>query len=212
MSQKKRLAILGASGHGKVVADIALLTGWAEVLFFDDAWPEITVVGPWPVIGNSQALLDKSSYYGGLFVAIGDNRTRLDKMRLFEEQGRQPVTLIHPSAVISRYASVGKGTVICASAVINAFAEIGRGCIINTGATVDHDCAIADGVHVSPGAHLGGAVRVDKATWIGLGASVKQNRSIGEGSIVGMGAVVIRDVPADVMVVGNPTREIGRKQ
>lgn len=207
MSNKNRLAILGASGHGKVVADIALLTGWSEVLFFDDAWPEITVVGPWPVIGDSQALLDQPSAYGGVVVAIGDNRTRLDKMRLFEEQGSQPVTLIHPSALISRYASVGKGTVICASAVINAFAEIGCGCIVNTGATVDHDCAIADGVHVSPGAHLGGAVRVDKATWIGLGACVKQCVQIGEDAIVGMGAVVIRDVPPEVTVVGNPARE-----
>jgi len=208
MKKKRQLAILGASGHGKVVADIALLTGWHEVVFFDDAWPALSTVGPWNVVGDASCLLEHCDAYDGIAVAIGDNQTRLEKLRLFDQQSVEAVTLIHPSVVLSRYASVGKGSVICAGAVINPFAKVGYGCIINTGAAVDHDCSIADGVHVSPGAHLGGGVRVETACWIGLGACVKQNISIGEASIVGMGAVVIRDVSAGVTVVGNPAHEI----
>lgn len=209
MMARRRLAILGASGHGKVVAEIALLTGWREVVFFDDAWPALSGVGPWGVIGDSRCLIESAGLYDGVAVAIGDNRIRLEKLMFFETMGVEPVTLIHPSAVKSGHASVGKGTVLCAGAVINPFATIGSGCIINTGATVDHDCMIADGVHVSPGTHLGGGVCVETASWIGLGACVKQSIHIGEASIVGMGAVVIRDVSAGTTVVGNPAHEIG---
>lgn len=174
MKKSGRLALLGASGHGKVVADAALLSGWEEIVFFDDAWPDVFCVGPWPVIGNSQCLIDQVSKYDGVVVAIGDNGTRLEKLKLFHELGLPLVTIIHPSSIISQYARVGKGTVVCAGAIINPFAEIGCGSIINTAATIDHDCKIADGVHVSPGAHLEGGVQVGKSTWIGLGASIKQ--------------------------------------
>lgn len=208
MKSNGRLAILGASGHGKVVADAALLSGWDSVAFFDDAWPAVSEVGLWPVVGDSNSLTEQVSKYGGVAVAIGDNVIRLEKLRLFESSGLQPVTVIHPSAIISSFALIGAGTVVCAGAVINPFAEIGFGCIVNTGATVDHDCRIGDGVHISPGAHLGGGVQVGRATWIGLGACVKQCVRIGEDSIVGMGAVVIRDVSAGVTIVGNPAREI----
>jgi len=208
MKSNGRLAILGASGHGKVVADAALLSGWNSVAFFDDAWPAVSEVGLWPVVGDSHVLMEQALQYDGLAVAIGDNGIRLEKLRLFERSGLHPVTIIHPSAIISSFASVGAGTVVCAGAVINPFAEIGFGCIVNTGATVDHDCRIGDGVHISPGAHLGGGVQVGRATWIGLGACVKQCVRIGEDSIVGMGAVVIRDVSAGVTIVGNPAREM----
>lgn len=208
MKKTGRLAVLGASGHGKVVADAALLVGWKDVVFFDDALPALTAVGPWQVTGNSHSLRAQASDYDGLVVAIGDNVTRLEKMAMFSELGLPAVTIIHSSSIISEFARIGQGSVVCAGAVINPFAEIGRGAIINTGATVDHDCKVADGVHISPGAHLGGAVQVGRATWIGLGASVKQCIRIGEHSIVGMGAVVVCDVPSGVTVVGVPARKI----
>ena len=208
MKKSGRLALLGASGHGKVVADAALLDGWREVDFFDDAWPDVSCVGPWPVIGNSQCLIEQASKYDGVAVAIGDNGIRLEKLMLFQELELPLVTIIHPSSVISQYARIGKGSVVCAGAVINPFAEIGCGSIINTGASIDHDCMIADGVHVSPAAHLGGGVQVGKSTWIGLGASIKQCVRIGDDSVVGMGAVVVHDVPSGVTVVGVPAREM----
>jgi sugar O-acyltransferase (sialic acid O-acetyltransferase NeuD family) len=208
MKKSGRLALIGAGEHGKVVADAALLAGWEEIVFFDDAWPGVSSVGPWSVTGNSQCLIENISKYDGVIVAIGENVIRLEKLTLFQELGLPLVTIIHPSSVISQYGRIGKGSVVCAGAVINPFAEIGCGSIINTAATIDHDCKIADGVHVSPGAHLGGGVQVGKSTWIGLGASVKQCIRIGENSIVGMGAVVVRDVPSGVTVVGVPAREM----
>lgn len=208
MIKSRRLALLGASGHGKVVADAALLSGWEDIFFFDDAWPCVSSVGPWPVIGNSQSLIEQVSTYDGVVVAIGDNVIRLEKLTLFQELGLPLVTIIHPSSVISQFARLGKGSVVCAGAIINPFAEIGCGSIINTAAIIDHDCKIADGVHVSPAAHLGGGVQVGKSTWIGLGASIKQCIRIGDNSVVGMGAVVVRDVPSGVTVVGVPAREM----
>lgn len=203
-----RIALLGASGHGKVVADAAVMAGWKEVVFFDDAWPGVSSVGPWSVIGNSQCIIDNISKYDGVIVAIGDNVIRLEKLTLFQELGLPLVTIIHPSSIISQFARLGNGSVVCAGAIINPFAEIGCGSIINTAASIDHDCKIADGVHVSPAAHLGGGVQVGKSTWIGLGASIKQCIRIGDNSVVGMGAVVVRDVPSGVTVVGVPAREM----
>ena len=204
----KKLALLGASGHGKVIADTALLAGWDEVIFFDDAWPTLTSVGPWEVRGNTDKLLELADCFDGAIVGIGNNAIRLKKQLLLEQAGVQIVTILHPSAIVSRYSEIGKGSVVFASAVINAFARIGRGCIINTAATIDHDCVLGDGVHVSPGAHLGGNVHVGTATWIGIGASVIHGVHIGEHIMVGAGAAVVNDLSSGLTFVGVPAREI----
>ncbi len=206
--KKKRLAILGASGHGKVVADAALMGNWDEIIFFDDAWPELTEVGPWQVVGNTRQLMEQSLCFEGAIVAIGNNVIRLEKLHELEQTGLQLVTIIHPLAVVSSYSEIGKGSVVFAGAVINAFATIGCGCIVNTGSTIDHDCVLADGVHVSPGAHLGGMVNVGKMAWIGIGASVKQCVKICENVIVGAGAAVVNDIASGLTVVGVPAREL----
>lgn len=202
----KRLAILGASGHGKVVADAAELSGWDDVVFFDDAWPGIETNGNWPVRGCSRKLIDSLARYDGVVVAIGDNTIRLEKLTELEAVNASLVVIIHPSAQVSRYARVSSGTVIFANSSVNAGAELGKGCIINTGSVVEHDCRLADGVHVSPNAALAGGVIVGRASWIGIGAAVKQLVSIGDRVVVGMGAVVTRNMSDGVMAFGNPAR------
>lgn len=202
----KTLAILGASGHGKVVADAALAGGWDAIEFFDDAWPSLECVGPWPVLGSSAELLRMAGAVDGAVVAIGNNRVRLTKMRELRMKGVPLVSVVHPAAVISRYAAVGVGCVVFAGAVVNAFARLGEGCIVNTGATIDHDCELADGVHMSPGSNLGGGVVVGEATWIGIGACVRHYVSIGSDVIVGAGAAVVDDVAPGATVVGVPAR------
>lgn len=203
-----RLAILGASGHGKVVADTAILAGWDEVVFFDDAWPKLTCNGDWPVTGTGEDLLSASSQFDGVLVAIGNNEIRSTRQRELINANLKVVTLVHPSAFVSPYANLGAGVVVFANAVINAFARVGLGCIVNTGAVVEHDCVIGDFSHLSPNAVLTGGASTGVEVWIGAGASVKQLVHIGDGVTVGMGSAVLRDVPAGQTVVGVPARPI----
>ncbi len=202
----KRLAILGASGHGKVVADAAELSGWDEVVFFDDAWPECVSNSAWPIQGKTADLLATLDTFTGVAIAIGNNMIRLEKLKLLREQGATLPAIIHPQAVVSRYATISEGSVICAGVVVNADACIGAGTILNTGCSIDHDCVLADAVHISPGARLAGGVQVGVCAWIGMGAVVRQLLSVGAYSVVGAGAAVVKDVPEHTMVVGVPAQ------
>ena len=203
-----RLAVAGAGGHAKVVADAALASGWSDVAFYDDNLAPHSQVGPWVVAGSISDLLAGVSPPDGVIVAVGDNAVRLELQRKLEGAGLRVVSVIHPAAVVSTHASIGAGSVILAGAVVNASACLGRGCIVNTCASVDHDCLLADGVHVSPGAHLGGGVAIGSASWIGIGASVKQGVRIGARVVVGAGGAVVSDVPDGTTVVGVPARPL----
>lgn len=204
----RRLALLGASGHGKVIADMALLCGWTAIEFFDDAWPQRSKNGLWPVSGNTEALLSRLTEFDGVLVSIGDCKARWEKHQLLVSRGASLVSIVHPSAQISPHASLGKGSVVMAVAAINIDAAVGEACIINTGATVDHDCRLGDAVHVSPGAHLSGSVAIGAGSWIGVGAAIKHGMQIGSHAMVGAGAVVVRPVEDRQTVVGNPARPI----
>lgn len=202
----KRLAVLGASGHGKVVADIAECCGWDEIVFFDDAWPSMDSNGKWPIKGNSQLLVDQSHYFSGVAVAIGNNAVRAEKIRWLTDLSISVVSLVHPNAIVSRYVDLGIGSVVMPGVVINAASSIGKGVILNTGCIVDHDCVIDDFAHISPGARLAGGVRVGFRSWVGIGASVIQLVSIGQDVMVGAGAVVVDNLPDAVTVTGVPAK------
>lgn len=201
-----KCAILGASGHGKVIADIAELNGFKEIHFFDDRWPLLNKIEHWQISGDTQVLLSQVSSFDLTIVAIGNNSIRLTKHHQLLAAGAFSPPLVHPQAVVSRYAQLGQGCVVMAGAIINPFCRIGEACIINTSASIDHDCQLEDGVHISPGAHLAGAVRVGKRSWIGIGAQVKQLLSIGIDSIVGAGATVVNNVLDHQVVVGTPAK------
>jgi sugar O-acyltransferase (sialic acid O-acetyltransferase NeuD family) len=203
-----RLAVLGASGHGKVVADAAELAGWQDVCFFDDAWPRLTMNGHWSVVGSSAELLDSLEKYDGVVVGIGDNRIRRQKLQDLDAAGASVVSVIHPAAKVSSYAKLGSGVVVFANAVINADAVVGTGAIINTGAVVEHDCRVGECVHVSPNATLAGGVLLGQLVWVGANACVKQLISIGDEVVVGMGSVVLQNVVAGMVVAGNPAKPL----
>jgi len=204
----RRLAILGASGHGKVVADTAECCGWDSIEFFDDAWPAMTVNGAWSVVGSTTELLERLTEFSGVIVAIGNNSIRLQKLQYLLEVRAPVVTLVHPSAYVSRHARLEAGSVVFAGANLNANAVIATGTILNTGCSVDHDCVLDEAVHISPGAHLAGGVRVGARSWVGIGASIRQLTSIGENVIVGAGAVVVDHVPDGLVVAGVPAKRI----
>lgn len=201
-----RLAILGASGHGKVVADIAELNGWGEIVFFDDAWPGRQHHSHWPIVGDTAALVAQLSAVDGVIVAIGCNVVRHTKLEQLRNAGALIVTLVHPHAVISRHSTLGAGGVVLPGVVVNAGARIGTGAILNTGCSVDHDSLLGDYVHVSPGARLASGVVVGDFTWVGMGACIRQMVHIGAHVMIGAGAVVVKPVSDRLTVFGIPAR------
>lgn len=200
----RRLIILGASGHGKVAADIAMQNGYEELLFLDDN-PEIKECLGWPVVG---CIAEAEAYQGCFFVAIGNPNIRETIQNSLERMGKTVVTLIHPSAVIGHCVTIDSGTVIMAGAVINPGTIIGKGCIVNTCASVDHDCKIDAYVHISVGARIAGTVNIGTRTWVAVGASVINNVSIAPDCMIGAGATVVRPVNEAGTYVGTPARKI----
>jgi len=206
----KKLAVLGASGHGKVVADTAQCCGWGQVDFYDDAWPGRSRNGCWPVVGDSATMLARLDDYEGVIVAIGQNGVRHAKLSALMAAGAPLVSLFHPMAYISQHASIDVVSVAFAGAVVNADAKIGLGAILNTGCSVDHDCVLGNAVHVSPGARLAGGVCIGERSWVGIGASVRQLTKLGSDVIVGAGASVVSDVSDGLVVVGVPAKAIAK--
>lgn len=201
----KNVVIIGASGHGKVIADIIIKSGDRAAGFLDDAenLPE-SILGI-PVLGRVR---DFSKYEDCSFViAIGSAKVR-ERISSMLGQKVQWYTAVHPAAVISSLGvEIGEGTVVMANAVINSGAHIGRHCIVNTAAVVEHDNMLEDYVHISPNAALAGTVTVGKRTHIGVGACVRNNLSICADCVIGAGGVVVKDIKEPGTYMGIPVRK-----
>lgn len=196
----KKLAIIGASGHGKVTADIAVKAGYDTIVFLDDD-ESVKQCGKYPVVGKSA---DAATLHCDVFVAIGNIKIRRRIQKMVEAEGVTIPVLIHPDAVIAEDVEIGKGTVIMAGTVINPGSVIGEGCIVNTCASVDHDCVVKDFVHIAVGAHLCGTVAVGEDTWIGAGALVSNNKCVCADCMIGAGAVVVKDIGEAGTYIGVP--------
>lgn len=209
MFMKDKLIIIGASGHGRVVADIAIkMNNWENIAFLDDDDTVKTCMG-FKVIGktsDSFTYKDKADF----FIAIGNNSVREKVQEALISEGLNVVSLIHPSSIIGNDVEIGIGTVIMAGVVINSATRIGKGCIINTSSSLDHDNAIEDYVHISPGARLAGTVKAGRGSWIGIGSVVSNNVNICSGCKVGAGAVVVKDITEPGTYFGVPVRRIDR--
>lgn len=202
----KRLFIIGCSGHGKVVADIALKTKKYDGIYFLDDAPQSDVCMGISVEGNSDYQYFKED--DEVIVAIGNSEVRQRLQEKFEAKGLTIATLIHPSAVVGADVQIAKGTVVMAGAVINPSVHIGKGVIINTCSSVDHDNIIGDYSHISVGAHLAGTVSIGKHTWIGAGAVISNNISITDNVMIGAGGVVVKNIEQSGTYVGVPVRKI----
>lgn len=200
----KSVIIIGASGHGKVVADIIQKSGDILLGFLDDN-PNLTnkFIG-FPVLG---IVNDYKNYNAEFVIAIGNAEIREKIAKKLSNVSWY--TAIHPTAVISEIdVKIGEGTVIMANVVINSSARIGKHCIINSGAVVEHDNKIEDFVHVSVGAKIAGTVNIGKSSWIGIGAVVSNNLNICSNCIIGAGAVVVKNITKEGKYVGVPARRI----
>lgn len=201
--------IYGASGHGKVVADILRCCGIDVEGFIDDNPALPNGDSGLKILGDGNWLFREAALRSvKVALGIGDNFDR----RLIAERiaGCKLCLLsaVHPSATIANSAKIASGVVIMPHAVVNADASIGRGAIVNSGVIVEHDCHVGRYAHLSPGAAIGGHVTIGELAWLGIGASVIPNLRIGRGSIVGAGATVIHDIDDWVVAVGTPARTL----
>lgn len=203
----KKIVIIGASGHGKVVANIAKLNDYKEIIFLDDDINK-KECGLYKVNGTSEKIESFIKQGYDFAVAIGDNKTR---MKIYENLADKKVklpTLLHPTAVIDETVNIGNGSVVMANVVINSSANIGNACIINTSSSIDHDCNIRNYVHVSPGVHIAGTVNVGERTWIGIGGNIINNLNICGDCIIGAGSLVTKDINSAGTYIGIPERRI----
>lgn len=190
----RKVIIIGANGHGKVIADIVRSNGDIVVGFLDDDIEKKTLgkIDDWVNFNENEFV-----------VGIGNTEIR----RHIAKLNCKWYTAIHSSAVISPDAIIGEGTVVMPNAVVNSGAVIGKHCIINSGAIVEHDNIISDFAHISVGVKLGGTVCVGDSTWVGIGASVCNNINICENCIIGAGAVVVKDINESGIYKGVPARK-----
>lgn len=205
----KKIVLLGAGGHGKVVADIAgLMQKWSDIEFLDDRFPKLVRNLNWNIVGklSDYEKYDKSEVEFG--VSIGNNHIRLNLINELSNADYLCPRLIHPSAMISKDVEVGDASVIMPNVTINIDSIVEEGCILNTASIIEHDCVIKKGAHISPGVKLGGGVKVGKYSWVGIGASILPGVNIGNEVIIGAGAVIINDIDDGVTVAGNPAKII----
>lgn len=208
----KRNIIIGAGGHGKVIADMMQRQGRQVIGFLDD---NRALSGQYvfdlPILGTTEQWQQFNP--DGIVVGIGDNRIRHLIVQRIEKMKTVPpwISLIHPNAVVAESVTVGAGTVVMAGAIINADTSLGRHVIINTGATVDHDCQIGNFVHIAPGANLAGDVKVLTGAFLGIGCAVVPGCQINQNVVIGAGACVTKSITEPgVTVVGVPARPLKR--
>lgn len=197
----KDLIIIGASGHAKVIADIAEKTNRKIKGFLDDNVKEFfgrQILGG---VNDADCFKDKCEFV----IAIGSNEFR---KKYSQSHKLQYATLIHPSAQIGLDVHFGEGTVVMANTAVNSCARVGKHCIVNTGAVIEHDNCLADFVHISPNATLAGTVSIGELTHIGAAAVIINNISVCNNCTIGAGCVVINDITDSGVYVGNPARKI----
>ena len=194
-----RTIIVGAGGHGQVVADMLLRTGPRPDGFYDAAAGEIG-----PRVLDLLVFDELPADAHNVIVAIGDNAQRMKLFKSLAIPRRNIIRAIHPSAIVGYDVTYGAGCVFCAGVIVGIGSRIGVDVILNTGCSIDHHCTIGDHAHIAPGAHLAGNVTVGEGTLVGIGAAVLPGVTLGAWCTVGAGAVVLADIPDGITVVGVP--------
>lgn len=195
------MLLYGAGGHAKVVID-CLLDGDIEVHGIFDDKSDLVSLNGFDVIGNyAPDYLPEVK----VIITVGDNMTR---QLMVQKTKHLFGTSIHKSAIVSRYAKIGEGSVIFHNSVIQTGVKIGKHCIVNTSSNIDHDVRIDDFVHISPNVTLCDNVEVQEGVHIGAGATVLPRVSIGKWCVIGAGAVITQNLPDYSLVIGVPGKVV----
>ena len=203
-----RLILVGASGFAEETADICRMAGVEVVAWIEGLDPSLADATHDPPI---LWVDDQGRFEPNLPIlpAIG-SVARMGIVRRLVGEGRQLATLIHPSAVVSPSAVIEPGCVVSPLVVVGAWSRIGEGTVLNRGALVGHHTQIGRYSVLGPGANVAGKVTLGEQVYVGAGAVVRDHLRIGDRAVVGMGAVAVKDVPADVTVVGVPAAPLQR--
>lgn len=202
----KHLVLIGAGGHGAVVADSARLSGWTIVaVLAEDGTGNFEGIAVEP-LARFESLAANPGI--AVHVAIGNAAARLRLGELATRHRLALASIVHPQASVSPRATLGAGCFVAAGAVVAARARLAAQVIVNHRASVDHDALIGEGVHLAPGVTLGGHVEIGAATWVGIGSTVRDRIAIGARSFIGAGSLVLRDIPDDTLAYGSPARSI----
>ncbi len=212
MSAVPRCVVLGAGGHARVLIDAIVAAGSATIVGLLDPDASRRPIDGIRVIGDD-AMLDRlrGTDVTHFVVGVGGTGDNMPRHRLFARAlaaGLEPLTVRHPSALVSSGARLGRGCQFLPGCIVNVGAVLGSNVIVNSGAIVEHDCVLGDDVHIATGARLASTVTVGAGAHVGVGASIVQCRRIGEWAVVGAGAAVVSDVPPSTIVVGVPAREL----
>lgn len=206
-----KIAIVGASGHGGVVADILRDQDGAELVgFIDDGRSKGHDVMGFPVIGGTIDIptLVESGVLEALIVAIGDNAVRETVTSAIEESWPDAVfaTAIHASAHVASNAEIGAGSVIAACANVGPQTRVGKHCIVSTGASVDHDSSLDDFASLAPGAITGGGCHIGVRSAICIGATLIHGLRVHNDAVIGAGSLVLNDIPPLSLAYGSPAK------
>lgn len=183
-----RLLIVGAGGHGRSVAEAAMMSGHYEVAgFVDDSAVDIKDIWGIPMLGETGNLLAYRSLTQAVIVAIGNNNARRRLSDRFVQAGYELVSVLHPRATISSRAVIGPGSAIMAGAIIGTEAQLGRGVIVNCGAIVDHHARVADFGHLGVNACMAGGTVLGRGAWLQAGSAIGYGVQVPDGSILGPG-------------------------